>query len=155
MDSTTIEGLFRINVIKRHLSQSENQIKKCESSETSTLSYNFQYTTSFGNLTTEQRKEYEQNGFVVIRKLVSIDNIEKYKRRFQKICSENIKVPGMTVMKDISIINKKSDFLQGEYAITKIQDFTNDDELFEYCCLSEILQVSKSIRYRILSNIFS
>jgi len=42
-------------------------------------------------------------------------------------------------MKDITIA--KSEFLEGEKAITKIQDFTNDDELFEYCCLPEIIQV--------------
>ena len=48
-----------------------------------------------------------------------------------------VKVPGMTVMKDVAIA--KSEFADGEKAITKIQDFTLDDELFEYCCLPEIV----------------
>ena len=49
-----------------------------------------------------------------------------------------MKVPGMTVMKDIAIA--KSEFADGEKAITKIQDFTLDDELFEYCCVPEIVK---------------
>ena len=41
-------------------------------------------------------------------------------------------------MKDIAIA--KSEFADGEKAITKIQDFTLDDELFKYCCLPEIVK---------------
>ena len=44
----------------------------------------------------------------------------------------------MTVMKDIAIA--KSEFADGEQAITKIQDFAFDDELFGYCCLPEIVK---------------
>ena len=43
----------------------------------------------------------------------------------------------MTIMKDIAIA--KSEFADGERAITKIQDFVLDDQLFEYCCLPEIV----------------
>ena len=39
-------------------------------------------------------------------------------------------------MKDVAIA--KSEFLSGEKAITKIQDFQNDEELFEYCCEPEV-----------------
>ena len=49
-----------------------------------------------------------------------------------------VKVLGMTVMKDVAIA--KSEFADGEKAITKIQDFTLDDELFQYCCLPEIVK---------------
>ncbi len=49
----------------------------------------------------------------------------------------------MKVMKDVTIA--KSEFLEGEKAITKIQDFCYDDELFEYCCLPEIIDVVKSV----------
>jgi phytanoyl-CoA hydroxylase len=44
----------------------------------------------------------------------------------------------MTVMRDVAIA--KSEFADGEKAITKIQDFTLDDQLFEYCCSPEIVQ---------------
>jgi phytanoyl-CoA hydroxylase len=49
-----------------------------------------------------------------------------------------VKVPGMTVMKDVAIA--KSEFADGEKAITKIQDFTLDDELFQYCCSPDIVK---------------
>jgi phytanoyl-CoA hydroxylase len=61
-----------------------------------------------------------------------------YSARFQDVCLGKVKVLGMIVMKDIAIA--KSEFADGEKAITKIQDFTLDDELFKYCCLPEIVQ---------------
>lgn len=45
----------------------------------------------------------------------------------------------MTVMRDVAIA--KSEFKTGEKAITKVQDFTMDEELFNYCCLPEVLNV--------------
>ncbi|CAF0907420.1 unnamed protein product [Brachionus calyciflorus] len=94
-------------------------------------------------LTSDQISEYEKNGFLVIKNLISDENIEKFKRRFQKICSEKIRIPGMTVMKDVSIA--KSEFVEGEKAITKVQDFCYDDELFAYCCLPEVVQYVKEL----------
>jgi phytanoyl-CoA hydroxylase len=94
-------------------------------------------------LTPEQSTSYENNGFFVVPKLISSEKLDAFKNRFQKICSEKIRVPAMTVMKDVAIA--KSEFLQGEKAITKIQDFCHDDELFEYCCLSELVQYVTAI----------
>ena len=48
----------------------------------------------------------------------------------------------MTIMKDIAIA--KSEFADGEKAITKIQDFVLDDELFQYCCLPDIVKYVQS-----------
>ena len=141
-----ITGIFRLNVIKRHLSQSNANASKNSINELkkSLLDKSFKYTNlSDGVMTNEQREEYERNGIIVVRKLLKDDQLDKYKSRFQKICSEKIQVPGMTVMKDVTIA--KSEFLEGEKAITKIQDFTNDDELFEYCCQPEIVQVCNII----------
>jgi phytanoyl-CoA hydroxylase len=93
-------------------------------------------------MTPQQRDQYEQDGFMVIRKLVTSDTLDRFKARFQKICAEKIKVPYMTVMRDITIA--KSEFVEGEKAITKIQDFCNDDTLFEFCCLPEIVKYVKA-----------
>lgn len=89
------------------------------------------------------KEEYEKNGFFVVRGLVDSAKLDKYARRFKKICEEKIKVPVMTVMKDVAIT--KSEFLDGEKAITKIQDFCFDDELFEFCTLPEIIDYVKSV----------
>jgi phytanoyl-CoA hydroxylase len=94
-------------------------------------------------MTVEQHKQYEEEGFFVVRRLIKEASLETFRKRFQKICAEKIKIPGMTVMKDVSIA--KSEFLDGEKAITKIQDFCYDDELFEYCCLPELVKYVKGI----------
>ncbi len=93
-------------------------------------------------LSVEQRNSYEQLGFIVVKNLVKQADLDKFKRRFQKICTEKIRVNGMTVMKDVTIA--KSEFLEGERAITKVQDFCQDDELFEYCCLPDVVKYVKA-----------
>jgi phytanoyl-CoA hydroxylase len=105
--------------------------------------WKFQYTFPTGSMTQTQREEYETNGFLVLKGLISSEKLEKLANRFKKICSTKEKVFGMTVMKDVAIA--KSEFLEGEKAITKIQDFCYDDEMFEYCCLKEIVDVVKSV----------
>jgi phytanoyl-CoA hydroxylase len=128
-----ISAIRRLKTIKSHLEQSE----KYNKNKTKHL-----YTYSTGALTEEQRDFYEKNGYLLIKNLISSEKLEKYKKRFQEICANKIQLPGMLVMKDVTIA--KSEFLDGEKAITKIQDFTNDDELFEYCCLPELTEYVKS-----------
>ena len=94
-------------------------------------------------LNQNQLDDYDKKGFIVVKNLVSDQSLEKFRTRFQKICAEKIRIPGMTVMKDVSIA--KSEFVEGEKAITKVQDFCYDDELFEYCCLPEIVQYVKDL----------
>ncbi|CAF5150949.1 unnamed protein product, partial [Rotaria sp. Silwood1] len=98
----------------------------------------FRFSLPNGNITKEQRQSYEKNGFLVIRHLVKPETLEHFRKRFQDVCTGKVKVLGMTVMKDVAIA--KSEFASGEKAITKIQDFTLDDELFKYCCLPEIVE---------------
>ncbi|CAG5120202.1 unnamed protein product [Candidula unifasciata] len=97
----------------------------------------FKYTVDNRKLTFQQRQFYEDNGFLVIKKLVPSDKLQKYRDRFAEICRRDVVVPGLTVMRDIAI--KNSEFVPGEQAVTKIQDFQNDDVLFEYCTLPEII----------------
>lgn len=94
-------------------------------------------------LSSQQIDDYDRKGFIVIKNLISDEKLDKFRKRFQKICSEKIRSPGMTVMKDVSIA--KSEFVEGEKAITKVQDFCYDEELFEYCCLPELVNFVKGI----------
>lgn len=50
---------------------------------------------------------------------------------FQDICNGKITGELLTVMRDVAIA--KSEFKAGEQAITKLQEFQNVRELFEYC----------------------
>lgn len=61
-----------------------------------------------------------------------------YRDRFAQICRREVVVHGLTVMRDIAI--KDSEFVPGEQAVTKIQDFQNDEVLFEYCTLPEVIK---------------
>ena len=62
-----------------------------------------------------------------------------FRDRFERICKREIEVPGMTIMRDVAIA--KSEFTPGQKAITKIQDFQNDEVLFSYCALPEVTQM--------------
>ena len=74
-----------------------------------------------GVLDAEQRDFYERNGYFVVPGLVSKEKLDRFRERFREICSNEEKVPGLTIMKDVAIA--KSEFKGGEKAVTKIQDF--------------------------------
>jgi len=59
-----------------------------------------------------------------------------HRKEFERICKREVKVPGLLVMRDVSIA--KSEFVEGEKAVTKLQDFQEDPELFRYCTLPQV-----------------
>jgi len=59
-----------------------------------------------------------------------------YRQAFQDICARKVTVPGLQIMRDVAIA--KSEFISGEKAITKLQDFQIHDPLFDYCTLPEV-----------------
>lgn len=100
----------------------------------------YEFTVPNDVLTKEQRDFYEKNGYIVFKKLIPQEDLDRYKRHFQKLCSgEAPRVPTMTVMRDVSIKHEKS--ARGEHMITKIQDFQDDPEIFAYCQTPELLDI--------------
>lgn len=113
-----------------------------QSSETSVkppenvpLSSNFVYSRDNGKLDGTQRKFYEENGFIVIRNLVSKEKLKKYEARFKDIANQKVKIPGMLVQKDISFVDQP----RNENTVYKLQDLFLDEELFDYCKDDKIL----------------
>ncbi|XP_071456069.1 phytanoyl-CoA dioxygenase, peroxisomal isoform X1 [Marmota flaviventris] len=98
----------------------------------------FQYTLDNNVLSLEQRKFYEENGFLVIKNLVSDADIQRFRVEFEKICRQESKPVGLMIMRDVSIA--KSEYSPSEKIISKIQDFQEDKELFRFCTLPEILK---------------
>ena len=94
------------------------------------LLYTYRYSQDTGILSDEQRTFYEQNGYLVIKELVSASDLQVYKDRFQMICSSKVKPPGMVIMRDVAIA--KSEYQGDERAVTKIQDFQYDEVFFQY-----------------------
>ena len=64
-----------------------------------------------------------------------------FRDEFQRICSGEVRIPEVTVMRDVAIA--KSEFVPGEQAVTKIQNFQNYDPLFDYCSLPEVNENNK------------
>ncbi|XP_001368411.2 phytanoyl-CoA dioxygenase, peroxisomal [Monodelphis domestica] len=98
----------------------------------------FQYTLDNNVLTLEQRQFYEDNGFLVIKNLVPEADIQRYRNQFERICRKEVAPIGLQIMKDVTIA--KSEFHADEKAVTKIQDFQSDEELFSYCTNPQIIK---------------
>ncbi|XP_052679486.1 phytanoyl-CoA dioxygenase, peroxisomal-like [Crassostrea angulata] len=98
----------------------------------------FRYTLDNPVLSYEQRKFYEDNGYIVIRNLVPKEKLDVYRERFEQICRREVEIPGLTIMRDVAIA--RSEFVPGEQAVTKLQEFQTDDVLFGYCELPEIIK---------------
>lgn len=65
------------------------------------------------------------------------------RNEFEHICKRDVKIPGLVIMKDVSIA--KSEFVEGEKAVTKLQDFQEDPELFRYCTLPQVYTYTQTI----------
>uniref|UniRef100_A0A8C6XU10 Phytanoyl-CoA dioxygenase, peroxisomal n=1 Tax=Naja naja TaxID=35670 RepID=A0A8C6XU10_NAJNA len=106
-------------------------------SETSSQENKVQfYTLDNDFLTLEQRQFYEDNGYLLIKNLVADEDIERFREEFVKICRNEVKVPAITIMKDITIAKSTAD----ENTVTKLQDFMFSEELFRYCTLPQIVK---------------
>nr|XP_027784466.1 phytanoyl-CoA dioxygenase, peroxisomal-like isoform X3 [Marmota flaviventris] len=95
----------------------------------------FQYTLDNNVLSLDQRKFYEENGFLVIKNLVSDADIQRFRVAFEKICREESKPAGLMIIRDVSSV--ESENIPSEKTIARIQDYQEDKELFRYCTLPE------------------
>ncbi|XP_049669936.1 phytanoyl-CoA dioxygenase, peroxisomal isoform X1 [Accipiter gentilis] len=133
----------RLDAILRHLSPRPGATPAPTSIPTSAQASavpqpgNFCYTLDNNVLTTEQRQFYEDNGYLVVKKLVSDEDIERFRKEFIRICKKEVSVPGAMIMKDESL---RSQYGQSEKVVNKVQDFQEDEELFRYCTLPEVLK---------------
>ncbi|XP_053319079.1 phytanoyl-CoA dioxygenase, peroxisomal [Spea bombifrons] len=125
---------WRLSVLQRHLTAIP------VSGQVATVSYpsDLKYTLDNDLLTLEQRRFYEENGFLVIKNLVSAEDIESFRKAFERICKKEVSAPGLVVMRDVVIA--KSEYVPDQKAVTKVQDFQEVPELFRYCSLPQILK---------------
>uniref|UniRef100_A0A8C0NEH0 Phytanoyl-CoA dioxygenase, peroxisomal n=1 Tax=Canis lupus familiaris TaxID=9615 RepID=A0A8C0NEH0_CANLF len=137
------QAAARLRVVLGHLGQTSARtgVAYSTSRAVSPNSFHppqFQYTQHNAVLSLEQRKFYEENGFLVIKSLVSDADIQRFRDQFERICRGEVKPEQMMIMRDVSIA--KSEYIPSERMISKIQDFQEDKELFRYCTLPEILK---------------
>jgi len=93
-------------------------------------------------LNAADREFYEKNGFFVVKGLVSQEDLNDFRTRFNEIIDKKVKVPGLTMMRDVSMIRENG--LPGEKVVNKVQDFFLDDVLFKYCQNNQILDYVQS-----------
>ncbi|KAJ8373523.1 hypothetical protein SKAU_G00041030 [Synaphobranchus kaupii] len=131
----------RLAMIFNHLDRSTVHVA-ASSTSTQVASYDhtpaLRYTLDNDALSPDQRLSYEENGFILIKNLVSEEDIDKFRSAFERICKGEARFPGLVVMRDVAIA--KSEFVLDQQAISKLQDFQEDPELFRYCCLPQILK---------------
>ncbi|XP_050392027.1 phytanoyl-CoA dioxygenase, peroxisomal [Patella vulgata] len=109
----------------------------CSAIQEASPDASFIYTLDNNRLSMKQRQFYEDNGYIVIKNLVSNEKLGIYKDRFKRICKKEVSVPGMLIMKDVAVTS--SEYVPGEKAVAKIQDIVLDEILFGYCCLPELI----------------
>jgi phytanoyl-CoA hydroxylase len=96
--------------------------------------------TATAGLTAEERAQYAEAGYVVLRGLFADDELEGFRKRFLAIVNEEIPAaPGMLVMRDVMVA--KGAVVPGTRAeaIAKVQDFHHDPVLFGYATHERIL----------------
>lgn len=59
-----------------------------------------------------------------------------FRKEFERLCRQEVKIPGLVMMRDVAIL--KSEFVADQKAVSKIQDFQEDPELFRYCTLPQV-----------------
>ncbi|XP_075221279.1 phytanoyl-CoA dioxygenase, peroxisomal-like isoform X2 [Lycorma delicatula] len=102
----------------------------------------FQYSLNKNNkLTFEQRKFYEENGFLIIRNLVKKELLEQFRQHFVDICEGRVAKGFMTLMKDISLAKLG---MVGEALYNKVQDILWDEVFEQYCFCPEVLEYVES-----------
>lgn len=130
--------MHRIALLKNHLAQERVAIEPIVNQS------NYVYTvdeTADKVLTKEQRDFYEENGYLVIRNLMTSEELKRWDDRFVDICRNPEKRPlGMQILRDISVVKKGGSKENHEKAIGKIQDWQEDPVLFEYCQHPNILK---------------
>lgn len=129
----------RLALISEHLTPQTLHSKSPETSETATEdAAPGSLVVPNDLLSQEQVDFYNKNGYLVIRNLVPQELLNKYLKRFNQICDGEVRVPGITVMKDVTYVKSKRP--SGEKTVNKLQNFENDEVLFSYCELPQILK---------------
>ncbi|XP_028809729.1 phytanoyl-CoA dioxygenase, peroxisomal isoform X1 [Denticeps clupeoides] len=131
----------RLKLVLSHLDRSSAAVKASSTSAPAVSDprpHTLRYTLDTPLLTPEQRISYEDDGYLLIKNLVSEEDIERFKSEFERVCKKQVQIPGMVVMRDVAI--SKSEFVADQKAVSKLQDFQEDPELFRYCELPQILK---------------
>ncbi|XP_054273974.1 phytanoyl-CoA dioxygenase, peroxisomal-like isoform X2 [Macrosteles quadrilineatus] len=94
------------------------------------------YTHNSSRLTRVQRQFYEDNGYIVIKKLVNDDILDQCRDHFVDVCTGWSPAGGMFLMKEPTLLKAGA---TGEHLIYKVQDLLYDEVFSLYTSLPELL----------------
>lgn len=103
----------------------------------------YRFTTPDGCLNLEDRKFYEENGYLIRRKFYNEKEMEAWRTRFLEYCDGRERPTGMQLVRDIKLVKNKID-RKGEAGVTKIQDWQDDEVLYTYCTKPELIPYLRS-----------
>lgn len=96
-----------------------------------------------GPFTEDEKEQYRRDGYVVVKGLLSPENVALYTNRFLDIANGKIeKEPSMLMMRDVSVAKEKR---MGDLAITKLQDYMNEEVLSTYPRQPAMLKYAQQI----------
>lgn len=93
-------------------------------------------------LSPEQKKFYEDNGYLVIKELINFTDLYNYKQRFLQICKGIVPVGNVRVVKEPSLVKENA---KPEDYINKIQELLYDDVFSTYAEHPRILSILTQI----------
>ncbi|CAG2056027.1 unnamed protein product [Timema podura] len=127
----------RTKIFCQHLNKNpaQNGLMLRDTSASEAVGTEFLYTLNNSRLSWYQRKFYDDNGFLLIRRLVDDDVLDACSRRFVDICEGRIPKGNMILMKDISLINTGA---TGEFLYNKVQDIVWDEVMTKYIFLPKV-----------------
>ncbi|XP_073985326.1 phytanoyl-CoA dioxygenase, peroxisomal-like [Rhodnius prolixus] len=128
----------RLQVVYRHLSGACPKLNLIQAEKNNLNSYQdgFRYTLHNPLLNYEQRRFYEENGYIVIPRLIEDSILDECCQRFVDYCDGVIPRGMTTLMKDISLAKKGA---KGVYLYNKIQDILFDDVFEKYFLHPQLL----------------
>ncbi len=96
-------------------------------------------------LTQEQKDFFNQNGYLVVKGLLSKEKIDKYTKRLIDVCNGDVApAKNMLVMKDIMIAKGKVHTDKALEKIQKIQDIQDDEVFWELLTEPEVLDIAEN-----------
>ena len=136
----------RVGRLTRHLCAASTQVNQEESESLDAREESFVSPQAAETLTAEQIKQYNEQGFFVIRGLLDADELEEFRERFREIVAGTVDKGNMLVMRDIVLAKQKpGEVAKDERQVTKIQDWQDDKVLFKYCKHPRVIRYMKAI----------
>lgn len=134
-------------------SQSSNRLQKLVSHLTpsdtasqSTEHYRYTASSSSNILTADQKRFYEENGFIVIKKLLSPQDIDTFYNRFDELVQNpKLRHNNMIVMRDVGLKGVSKAKRTKERVVTKLQAWSRDPVFWDYAKHKEITKYAEAI----------